>query len=121
MEKTTETIEYLPIKKEFRSKGFHYLQIQREKDGAIYEQTSKTGKKTYEVIEIHRHDGYSIAGQKFPPAEMYPSNSQWGGIAWTCQTKEAAEAKLKWVVERMEEREKKKESKTEDKEKGGAG
>jgi len=74
------------INKEFTYKNFNYRQLLRDGKIAIYEQTLKDGKKlNYEVVIIEEHNGYEIAGNKFPPSEMYPSSNQWGikGFTYT--------------------------------------
>ena len=83
--------------------GFDLVQIHREGDYAIYKK-QKAGHEAvnYEVIKIKRHDGYTIAGNFCPPAEMYPSNEQWGVLGFTCQGKDQAYKKLDAMKESME-------------------
>ena len=54
---------------------------------------------TFEIIEIQSHDGRSIGGVDYPPAEYAPSNSQWGTKGWTKTTLESAMGKLKELTE----------------------
>ena len=71
--------------------------MKREDDIAIYKKTldeENSDAHTYEVIAIKRHNGYEIAGIKMPPAEMYPSDSQWGDWAYTCVSLEDAEKRF---------------------------
>lgn len=73
-----ELSNYLKIR------GFDHRQLSREGDIAIYEQ-SKAGRVfAYEVIRIQSHQGFTLAGKTFPPAENYPSSEQWGRLGWTC-------------------------------------
>lgn len=75
----------LPL--EFSSCGFDFQQVERDGDLAIYQKTRKSGKWTgFEVVRIRSHDGYTIAGNYCPPAEMYPSNEKWGVDGFSCST-----------------------------------
>jgi hypothetical protein len=81
----------------FNSKGFNLSLVKREGDVAIYKKTledSESGESNFEVIAIKRHNGYEIAGIKMPPAEMYPSNTQWGDWAYTCTSREDADKRF---------------------------
>lgn len=86
------------IEKKFKYKGFEHTQLFREDNLAIYRQ-KLTGSKSekYEVIVIDSHDGYEIAGQKFPPSEMYPSSNQWGVKGFTHLTYEDAMDKINFL------------------------
>ena len=81
----------------FSSKGFNLSLVKREGDVAIYKkQLDEPDSEAfnYEVIAIKRHNGYEIAGVKMPPAEMYPSNTQWGDWAYTCTSREDADKRF---------------------------
>ena len=43
-----------------------------------------------EVFHVQSHDGRTIQGKEFPPAEFAPSNNEWGKKGWTFLTEEAA-------------------------------
>ena len=91
------------IDKEFTYKNFNYKQILRDGKIAIYEQTLKDGKKlNYEVVIIEEHNGYEIAGNKFPPAEMYPSSNQWGVKGFTFTNYDDALIKFKKLKKKNE-------------------
>lgn len=92
---------YRPLKKEFRSRGFHYKEVERHGDLAIYEQRSAHGSVNWEVIRITRHNGFKIAGLQFPPAEMYPGAGQWGMKGWTLKSLERAQEKLREIERKM--------------------
>ena len=72
---------YKPLPKEFRRDGFHYRQIAREGDAAIYEQRW-TGcaepSVCYEAIRIRRRDGFQISEKFIEPYEVYPNSDAWG-------------------------------------------
>lgn len=88
----------------FTSKGFNLSLVKREGDVAIYKKTlenSETEAHDFEVIAIKRHNGYEIAGIKMPPAEMYPSNTQWGDWAYTCTNREDADKRFVQLTEKL--------------------
>ena len=66
-----------------KKNGFTYTQIKRNERAALYEQATATGTVIgYEVFRIRSHNGYTLAGQTFPPAEMFPNNEAFGTWAW---------------------------------------
>jgi len=88
----------------FNSKGFNLSLVKREGDVAIYKKTlenSETDAHDFEVIAIKRHNGYEIAGIKMPPAEMYPSNTQWGDWAYTCTNREDADKRFIQLTDKL--------------------
>jgi len=88
----------------FSSKGFNLSLVKREGDVAIYKKTlenSETDAHDFEVIAIKRHNGYEIAGIKMPPAEMYPSNTQWGDWAYTCTNREDADKRFIQLTDKL--------------------
>lgn len=105
------------IDKEFSSKGFFHKQIHREGNFAIYERFSEAApqKKHYEVVRIQSHNGYAIAGQKYPPSEFYPSSNSWGLEGFTCLSKELAYKRLDKFIEDVKNREEEKKKKEEKK------
>lgn len=90
-------MEYKKLKEKFRSRGFDYEQECREGDLAIYKQTTPDGTIRWETIRIRRHNGYTIAGHTFPPAEMYPPSRAWGSLGWTLMTLEDAKKKMEEI------------------------
>jgi hypothetical protein len=86
------------LEKEFTYKGFTMTQMYRDGKYAIYKQ-SREGYKgvTYEAVIIESHNGYELAGQKFPPSEVYPSSTQWGIKGFTLQTYEDALKKINYL------------------------
>ena len=78
--------------------------VGRDGDVAIYKKQldePDTEAFNYEVIAIKRHNGYEIAGVKMPPAEMYPSDSQWGDWAFTCIDREDADKRFVQLKEKL--------------------
>jgi hypothetical protein len=89
---------YKPLPREFHARGFNYRLIAREADVAIYEQTWRgipNPSIAYEVVRIRRHDGYTVGGKYFEPAEVYPSSEQWGAYGFTYTDRDAAFQRLK--------------------------
>ena len=84
------------IEKSFVSKGFEFKQILRNGDMAIYEKCAPGSKNpNYELVHITSHNGYVIGGNKIPPSEVYPSDTQWGVHGWTYTTLQGAKDNLK--------------------------
>ena len=78
--------------------------VGRDGDVAIYKKQldeENSEAYNYEVIAIKRHNGYEIAGVKMPPAEMYPSDSQWGEWAFTCIDREDADKRFVQLREKL--------------------
>ncbi len=89
---------YKSLPEESRHKGFHYRQIAREGDAAIYEQRwtgCSEPSICYEVIRIRRRDGFQIGERFVEPAEVYPNSEAWGIDGFTLTDKDAAFAKLR--------------------------
>ena len=92
------------LEESFTSKGFKLQQIKRDGDVAIYKKQlddPEAESSHYEVIAIKRHNGYEIAGVKMPPAEMYPSDSQWGDWAFTCTSIEDANKRFNYLQDKL--------------------
>ena len=88
-------MEYNPIATEFKKNGFNYRQIVRQGDWAIYEQSKPTiSRSWFEVVNIGRHDGYEVRGQRIEPAETYPPSESWGKRGFTCWNLDDALKKL---------------------------
>jgi hypothetical protein len=92
------------LEESFTSKGFKFQQVKRHGDVAIYKKQfddPESGNNHYEVIAIKRHNGYEIAGVKVLPSEMYPSDSQWGDWAFTCNTIEDANKRFDYLQKKV--------------------
>lgn len=88
--------QYKPLPETLKRQGFLYQRVERQQGWAIYRQLRKDDLKTmaFELVRISRHNGFSIAGLTFPPAETYPSSSLWGSHGWTYGTLELAQASM---------------------------
>jgi hypothetical protein len=85
----------------FRHDGFHFRQIARKGDAAIYEQRwsgCRNPSVCYEVIRIRRREGFQIGARFIEPAEVYPNSEAWGVDGFTVTDREAAFAKLREVA-----------------------
>jgi hypothetical protein len=90
---------YKPLATEFDRAGFHYKQIAREGDFAIYKQRwGASGSVAYEVIRIRRHNGKHIKGRWLEPAEFYPKSEEWGSYGFTLTDRDRAFNKLKQLL-----------------------
>jgi len=88
------------LEKQFTSLSYKFKQIHREKDYAIYERKKQDDTFLHhEAIKIQKHNGLVIQGNKIPPSEFYPSSNQWGMYGFTCQTRQAAYARLDRMME----------------------
>jgi hypothetical protein len=91
---------YKRLATEFSRDGFNYRQIARGRDAAIYQQTwsgCSNPSVCYEVIRIHRREGFQIHDRFVEPAELYPDSDSWGVDGFTLTDKDAAFAKLREV------------------------
>jgi hypothetical protein len=89
---------YRPLPKEFRRDGFHFSQIGRERDVAIYAQVwdgCPDPAACFEVVRVKRRQGFQIGGRFVPPAEVYPASKLWGTDGFTLTNRDAAFAKLR--------------------------
>lgn len=67
------------------SKGFHYKQVLREGNVAIYSQAGAPNGPiiAYEVIVVQSHNGYVAFGNEVPASEYYPRDEDWGKKGFT--------------------------------------
>lgn len=79
-----------PIPERFTKCGFKFAQVERQGDVAIFLKSSPHGGRSFEVVKIGGHDGYTIAGKYIEPAETYPSSETWGSDGFTYTTLENA-------------------------------
>lgn len=72
------------LSKTFDSKGFHFEQIKRAENVALYKRSSIGTKHFhYEVIYVQSHNGYTINNVNYPPSEYYPRSEDWGCKGFT--------------------------------------
>jgi hypothetical protein len=84
-----------PIDTAFDEGRFHYTQLERRGDIAIYRQEHKEHPKVvrFEVIRIRVQPEHTWpSGQTTPEREAYPGASVWGRLGFTCFTLEDARA-----------------------------
>lgn len=64
--------------------GFDLRQIKRDGRAAVYEQSQRGVVVAYEVVVVKVHPAATIMGREYQEREGYPSNEDWGLLAWTC-------------------------------------
>lgn len=97
-----------PLGTTYRKNTFHYEQIVREGNIAIFKQRLRPGEGclAYEVIHVRQDPEREIAGVIIPAHERAPGNEDWGKFGFTLPTLESARAKMKEMLE-AEKKEKK--------------
>lgn len=98
-------IETKKLNKEISLKDFKLIQIWRENDLAIYEQTGHNrsvlpAKQRYEVIIIEVAPASNIKGVIIPERELYPKIEDWGLKGWTTISMGSANKIIKDIKER---------------------
>ena len=98
-------IKYKILDKEFDSRTFHFKQLKREHDIAIYEKTKEGFNKgskilNYEVIKVLRHEGLKYPGKEAlsAPAEFYPSAERWGSHGFSYKSLAEAEKRFSMML-----------------------
>lgn len=76
------------LEKIVKNNGTIHTQLERTEKAAIYE----TGRGDFEVFKIKTAPAQEIYGKEYPEREVYPSNEDFGSIAWYYMTKEKAYA-----------------------------
>jgi hypothetical protein len=92
------------VPKLFIKYNHEFTQLKRVKDLAIYERKSLSKNevyKGYEVVRIKTTNGGTMNGLEFGPAEVYPSDDQWGMYGFTEQTLDSAEKRFKQLVAKV--------------------
>lgn len=74
--------------------SFHYRQLTRQNDVAIYEQSKNRRVFSFEVVRIRRMPPIEIKGSVYPEREVYPRSEDWGADGFTCCTLTEAHARL---------------------------
>ena len=91
-----------PLPSTFTAKGFDHQLVQRQGNLAIYRR-NRTGsaRAHFEVIRVQHHNGFTLAGVSIPPAETYPTATQWGTNGWTCPDMDSAQRRLALCAARI--------------------
>lgn len=78
-----ENTEFKVLATSFDKNQFHFEQLKRENNVAIYKK-SKENMSSFEVIIIQKHNGIKYPnGSEVGPAEFYPSSASWGSWGFT--------------------------------------
>jgi hypothetical protein len=81
-----------PIELTFTKSQWHFEQLSRVGDIAIYKR-KKNGDPHYEVVRIRRHNGFKLpTGEMTEPAEYYPGDNAWGTDGFTFVRLDVAQA-----------------------------
>lgn len=92
-------MKYVPLVTQFKSKGWTFRQVQREKDFAIFHREGPVGTEPHlEVIIVGKQGPREQFGQVFPAKEVYPGDEKWGTEGWTYLNKESAERKMAMLL-----------------------
>jgi hypothetical protein len=76
---------------EFDYSQFHFKQVHREENIAIYEQWKHGRVQTWEVVRIRIAPACTYPnGASYPEREIYPYSESWGVNGFTCITFERA-------------------------------
>lgn len=94
-------MKLLPTK--FTKNGFTHEKLQRVGDLAIYRRWKGNTAPHFEVIEIARHNGFTVrdaTGKEtdIPAAETYPSSEQWGSKGFTYPDEASATKRFKAML-----------------------
>ncbi len=94
-----------PLGDSYSKNKFHYELICRENDVAIFKQRLRPGAGclAYEVIIVQQAKEYIIQGAVIPAHEYAPGNEAFGTLGWSFPTLDRAKAKMKEVLNKIEE------------------
>lgn len=89
-----------PLGTTYRKNTFHYEQITRDGDVAIFKQRLREGVGclAYEVIIVQQDPEREIAGVVIPAHERAPGNEDFGKKGWSYPSLERARAKMRELV-----------------------
>ena len=73
-----DSLGYEMLPRSMTKHGHDLFQVWRNRDSAIYRYRGG-----FEVIRIKKRAASEVFGRKYPPREVYPSDSEWGFWAIT--------------------------------------
>ncbi len=93
----TNMSEYLPLPTVFTKGEFHFSQVMRFGDLALFSKVKsapahKSG--SFELIVVQKRASWEVGGKTIPAREAYPSSEQWGTQGWTYRDLETAKQKF---------------------------
>lgn len=88
----------------YRKNGYDYAQAERIGDVAIYAQYSEGKIIAYEVFEVLKQKEWEAFGKVNPAKEAIPSTESWGTNAFTVHSLKAAQEKVEFIQNRINER-----------------
>lgn len=93
-----------PLGTTYGKNGYHYEQVIRDGDIAIFKQRLRPGVGclAYEVIRIQVKPEVTIMDKVTPEREVAPGNEEWGLMGWTFPTLERAKAKMRELTDKRD-------------------
>ncbi|MFW6272681.1 MAG: hypothetical protein ACOC2U_02740 [bacterium] len=89
----------LSLQTHFKKYNTYYSLVKREKDVAIfslsYDQKNIVG---YDTVIVQKNPQFEINGNIIPAKEAIPSAEMWGKKGWSWKTLDAAENKMKELL-----------------------
>lgn len=96
----TDAEGYLTIPNKYFDKGFNFEFIKDlGNDWRIYRMYKDYyTRSSYELVKIHKREGYEMAGNVIPKKWSYPSSEQWGIYGFTYNNIEDCEKKYSKIL-----------------------
>ena len=92
------------LEKYYKKYGYHFNQIFRDNNTAIYKQSDDTKDYGLEVFEIKIGKAALAFGKMQPLRELYPSSEHFGQSAFSVQTMDQAKEMIRFFKNRIEAR-----------------
>jgi hypothetical protein len=90
-----------PLPKTFKSGGFHFKQLMREGNVALFAKAKPHfTRESYEVVVVQQRPGGVFKGKPFPPHESMPPSESWGRLGWSYSDKESATRRFSQLCDR---------------------
>ena len=92
------------LEKYYKKYGYHFNQIFRDDNTAIYKQSDDERDYGLEVFEIKIAKAALAFGKMHPEREVYPGSELFGQSAFSVQTMEQAKEMIRFFKNRIEAR-----------------
>lgn len=89
--------------KEFNRSGWHFRQIFREGEIAVFERSRlpDMSQQHFETVRLKPYSAGEVFGRVIEAGESYPSSEEWGTYGFTLSDKTAARAKADEMLARF--------------------
>jgi hypothetical protein len=87
-----------PLPTKFRSAGYDFQVVERNDKYALLSKTKGGMPALWEVVEVQKHEDYTIAGNLIPAHEAMPGNELWGKAGWSPANEELARKRFKLLM-----------------------